>query len=216
MLSLILFRFSGRIAAVKLKNGVVRFFLIFVCTLLTSGCDSKPPTPMPYQTNPDEDVTLVNSEYSVSRFWACGWGGGCPSKRWNYCLHVIPKKENAALYWYRNYYREELERAEWERRSRRENRRNSNSSATESAQTSSISDSERKQEYFIRQLNLIERDDIATKRQIFREMQAGIYITAWYSVSRAGKPDEIHNNWSLSPHCYPATLEDKHTENPAL
>lgn len=216
MLSLVLFRFNGRIAVVKLKNGIIRFFLIFVCILAISGCDSKPPRPMPYQTTHDEDITLVNSEYSVSRFWACGWRGGCPEKRWDHCLHVIPKNENAALNWYRSYYRDDLERADWERKSRREKKDGPSSSATESLSTSSMDDSERnemtqklKQEHFIKQLHLIERDDPAARRQILLDMQAGIYITASYRISKAGKPDEIHGGWRLSPNCHMEIPEDK-------
>jgi len=71
MLSLILFRFTGCIAAVKLKNRVVRFFLIFVCTLLISGCDSKPPRPMPYQTTPDVIIGVRVKLTRAVRLIAC-------------------------------------------------------------------------------------------------------------------------------------------------
>jgi hypothetical protein len=209
MFKLVLFRFNGHLTALKLKNRVTSFFPIFVCILLFSGCDNKPPEPMPYQTTPNEDIVLVNLDYSVSRFWGCGWRGGCQEKRWDYCLHVVPKNADAALKWYRIYHRDDLERAAWERSSRRDKNHKANSPAIESVPVSSMSDLDRdemtqklKLENFIEQLDLIERGDPTFKHQLLIDMKAGIHLTAWYSISKVGKPDESKFGWSLSPNCY--------------
>lgn len=209
MFKLVLFRFDGHLTASKLKNRVISFFPIFVCTLLFSGCGNKPPEPMPYQTTPNEDISVVNLDYSVSRFWACGWRGGCPEKRWDYCLHVVPKNEDAALKWYRIYHRDNLERAAWERDSRRDKNNQTNSTVTESIEISSMTDLKRdeiswklKLEDYIAQLDLIERGDLAFKHQLLIDMKAGIHLTAWYRISKAGKPDESKFGWSLTPNCY--------------
>jgi hypothetical protein len=152
--------------------------LLMVHIFLLAGCNKLPPSPMPYKTTENEEIKILKSEYSVSRFWVCGWNSTCPMKRWDYCLQVIPQDEEAALKWYQVYYGEELKSAAFERQLNAE------------------------PQGFVKALELLEKQDKEFKHQVFIEMNKGIRITAWYRINKAGKPDESTLGWQLTPKCY--------------
>jgi hypothetical protein len=80
----------------RIGTGIALLALV----VLVYSCEPNPPVRMSWESTDSFTVETVSSDYDVSRFWACGWAGGCPMKQWKRCLEVTPEEPLAALLWY--------------------------------------------------------------------------------------------------------------------
>jgi len=188
------------------------FLLLLVFLWLWIKHEPAPPTPMPYHTTVNETVTVLHYKYSMSRFWPCGWNGNCPQKRWQYCLQIIPENEDAAIAWYRRYYKDELlsillsdkEEIDEIRAFSDDNPPHppANMSAMEQETWKRDIQYKKKQKEFLRVIELIQSNDEGFKKEIFASSQEGFTFITFYSINWAGKPQESSTGWLMNPECY--------------
>jgi hypothetical protein len=181
-----------------MKFGIALLILV----VLLFSCHGSPPKPMPWQSSDTHAVKTLSSDYDVSRFWACGWAGGCPLKEWKYCLRITPKEPLAALLWYSRTSKEYREIAQEIMDGSEPANWSVNAPIALGArityrrQYGQLHDREVK---LMQEIRRIQENDRAAIDAIMEKTHDGLLYTALYQLIGDKRP----TGWSIYPGCPP-------------
>lgn len=187
---------SEAISGRTIKIGVAVLLLV----VLLYNCHGSPPVPLPWQSSEAYTVETVSSDYDVSRFWGCGWAGGCPMKQWTRCLKITPKEPVAALLWQARTSKADREIATQLMDESAPVNWSVNAPGRLERQIAYATQNGRTHDWetrLLQDIRAVQRNDRATIDGALAKTREGLLFTATYQIMGENTP----TGWSLYPGC---------------